>query len=45
MGLTIEQTEDMRFGEFSDLLSCQAISSGTMVPIKRKLTMEEILAL
>ena len=45
MGLTIEQVEDMRFGEFSDLLSCQRIASGVDVPAARKKTMEEILGL
>ena len=45
LGLTIEQVEDMRFGEFSDLLSCQRIASGVDIPVKRKLTMEEILAM
>ena len=45
MGLTLEQTEDMRFGEFSDLLSCRQISEGTALPAPRKMTMEEILAI
>ena len=45
MGLTLEQTEDMRFGEFSDLLSCRQIADGTALPAPRKLTMEEILAM
>ena len=44
MGLTLEQIEDMKQGEFEDLMTCQQITEGTLIPAPRKMTMEEILA-
>lgn len=45
MGLTVDEVEDMRQGEFDDLVSCRGIADGTLIPAPRKMSMEEILAL
>lgn len=45
MGLTIDEVDDMRQGVFDDLVTCRGISDGTLIPVPRKMSMEEILAL